>query len=167
MLKCTLRLLICLSLALMTLPVKSLAGSFTVTKIEDTKDGKCDADCSLREAIIATNENAGADDVTVPTGTYLLTLVGAGEDESNSGDLDIDGELTVVGAGVDLTVIDGNHSDRVIDVSIRGNVQIQGLSIRGGATVNTGENGGGIRNKAITAVRGSAGACGLRTGECR
>ena len=28
---------------------------FTVTKIADTNDGVCDADCSLREAVAAAN----------------------------------------------------------------------------------------------------------------
>lgn len=32
------------------------AADFTVTKTEDTNDGACDSDCSLREAIKATND---------------------------------------------------------------------------------------------------------------
>ena len=37
------------------------AATFTVTKTADTNDGACDADCSLREAIIAANAAVGAD----------------------------------------------------------------------------------------------------------
>lgn len=36
---------------------------FVVTKTADTNDGMCNADCSLREAIVATNANPGADNI--------------------------------------------------------------------------------------------------------
>jgi CSLREA domain-containing protein len=36
---------------------------FVVTKTADTLDGVCNADCSLREAIVATNANPGADNI--------------------------------------------------------------------------------------------------------
>ncbi len=39
------------------------AATYTVTKTEDTNDGVCDADCSLREAIAAANANAGHDTI--------------------------------------------------------------------------------------------------------
>ena len=38
--------------------------SFAVTKTADTNDGTCNADCSLREAIVAANAAAGADMIT-------------------------------------------------------------------------------------------------------
>ena len=34
------------------------AADYPVTKYTDSADGTCDADCSLREAIIAANNNA-------------------------------------------------------------------------------------------------------------
>ena len=37
--------------------------TFTVTKIEDTDDGTCDADCSLREAIAAANATDSDDTI--------------------------------------------------------------------------------------------------------
>ena len=40
------------------------AATFTVTKTADTNDGTCDADCSLREAIVAANAAAGPDTIT-------------------------------------------------------------------------------------------------------
>ncbi|HMS09159.1 MAG TPA: CSLREA domain-containing protein, partial [Pyrinomonadaceae bacterium] len=49
-------------LLLTFLSVSAFAATFTVTKIEDTNDGTCDADCSLREAVAAANA-AGSDDV--------------------------------------------------------------------------------------------------------
>ncbi len=116
------------------------AATFTVTKIADTNDGTCDADCSLREAIIAANSNPGADDVTVPAGTYVLDLVGADEDASATGDLDIFDELTLTGAGADQTIIDGNSSDRVMEVF--STVEISGVTIGNGNA----DLGGGIFN---------------------
>ena len=58
----------------------AFAATFTVTKIADTNDGVCGADCSLREAIGAANALPGADVITLPAGTYTLSIVGAGED---------------------------------------------------------------------------------------
>ncbi len=54
------------------------ATTYTVTKVADTNDGTCDADCSLREAITAANSNAGADiiefNITPADGTaYTIT----------------------------------------------------------------------------------------------
>ncbi len=39
------------------------AVTFVVTKTADTNDGTCDADCSLREAIVAANASMGADEI--------------------------------------------------------------------------------------------------------
>ncbi len=54
---------------LFLLPKNILAATFTVTKTADTNDGTCDADCSLREAIVAANAAAGADTINfnIPT----------------------------------------------------------------------------------------------------
>lgn len=47
------------------------AATFTVTKTADTADGTCsNSDCSLREAIIASNALPGADTIILPAGTY-------------------------------------------------------------------------------------------------
>src|SRR6185503_1199896 len=93
------------------------ASTFTVTKTTDTNDGICDADCSLREAILAANAQVGADSVIVPAGIYTLTIPGTDEDAGATGDLDIRGDVTLTGAGTALTVIDGGGIDRVIEVT--------------------------------------------------
>ena len=78
-------LIICIVL----LPTGNLeARTFQVTKTADTNDGTCDPDCSLREAIAGANRGGGADDVSVPAGTYLLTL----------GQLVVSNDVTVAGA---------------------------------------------------------------------
>src|SRR2546422_522407 len=84
------------------------AATFTVTKTADTADGTCDTDCSLREAISAANAAAGSDTITLPAGTYTLTIAGANEFANASGDLNSTGDLTINGAGADVTVIDAN-----------------------------------------------------------
>jgi CSLREA domain-containing protein len=63
-------------LALIVAPTPVRAATFTVTKTADTNDGVCDADCSLREAILAANAAPDADTITVPAGTYPFTLAG-------------------------------------------------------------------------------------------
>ncbi len=126
--------------ALLWVPVAH-AGTFTVTKTTDTKDGICDADCSLREAIIAANSNPDADDVIVPAGTYVLT----------KGDLEITDQLTLNGAGADTTIIDGNGTDRVIDV-LSGTVEISAVTIQNGSGVSP---LGGIGNRGTLTVTNS------------
>ncbi len=103
------------------------AGAFVVTKTADTADGACDADCSLREAIGAANDSPGADIITVPAGTYVLTL----------GTLDVTGLTTINGAGPGLSVIDGGSAGFGI-LSINGQegapitVTLAGLTIQRG-----------------------------------
>src|SRR6188768_1822260 len=61
---------------------------------------------SLREAICAANNTAGDDTITLPSGTYILTLVGTNDDLNQSGDLDIRSNITISGAGAATTIVD-------------------------------------------------------------
>jgi CSLREA domain-containing protein len=149
----TFAILALLVLALAVGPVPSArAATFTVTKTTDSADGACNADCSLREAIIAANAAAGADTIVVPPGTYLLTLNMAGqEDASAEGDLDITDDVTLTGAGASTTVVDGNGSileDHVFQIKGPAKATISGITVRGGnatfAGPGTRDDGGGI-----------------------
>jgi CSLREA domain-containing protein len=120
------------------------AANFTVTKFTDTNDGTCDADCSLREAIIAANASSDLDTITLIAGTYTLTITGTGEDAAATGDLDISTPLTITGAGPNKTIINGGAIDRVFH-TISGTVVISGVAIRNGYVINS--DGGGIRNE--------------------
>ena len=95
----------------------ALGATFTVSTTADTNDGICDADCSLREAIVAANAAGGADTITLPAGAYTLTTPGAGENAAATGDLDITDDLTINGAGAATTIIDGGSLDRAFDVT--------------------------------------------------
>jgi len=127
---------------------------FNVTKTSDTADGKCDADCSLREAIIAANASPGEDIVILPTGTYTLNIAGTDEDGSATGDLDITDHLTIKGESAANTIIDGAEIDRVIDIDPVGSgliVEISDVKVKNGNAPNVSDiaclSGGGIDNR--------------------
>jgi CSLREA domain-containing protein len=119
----------------------SAAAIYVVSKTADTDDGVCDADCSLREAIRAANAAAGPDTITLPAGTYTLTLAGANEDAGATGDLDITDDLTLAGAGAETTIIAASTDDRVFHIPGAFQVAISGVTIRNG---NPFGSGGGI-----------------------
>src|SRR5437870_8829452 len=52
--------------------------------------------CTLRAAIMEANQLPGAHTVTLPAGTYRLTIPGTSEQYALTGDLDILGELFIV-----------------------------------------------------------------------
>jgi len=129
--------------ALVALPTRpALGATFTVSKTADTNDGTCDGDCSLREAIVAANAAGGADTITLPAGTYTLTIAGAGENAAATGDLDITGDLTINGAGTATTIINANSLDRAFEVTGSPTVNISALTVQNG----TATAGGGIYN---------------------
>lgn len=121
------------------------AAEFSVTRMDDpTPDGCAPADCSLREAVIATNAASSSDEINLPTGTYELSIVGTDENASASGDLDIGnaGNLTINGMGAENTIVDANGIDRVFQVG-GPLVEMNGLTITGGLAAGSG--GGGVR----------------------
>jgi CSLREA domain-containing protein len=118
------------------------ATTFVVTKTADTNDGACNAtNCSLRDAIIAANASPGADIITLPAGTYVLTIPGAPEDMAATGDLDILDDLTINGAGAATTIVDGGALDRVFQVFDGVTAVLNGITIRNGSGVL---QGGGV-----------------------
>ena len=71
---------------------------------------------SLRSAIMAADADGGSNTIKLRSGTYTLTIAGANEDASATGDLDITSNLTIKGSGSRSTIIDGNNLDRVIQI---------------------------------------------------
>src|SRR5262245_38053989 len=103
-------------LSLSTVVVAGASGeNYRVTKTADTADGSCSQqDCSLREAVIAANATPFEDTITLPAGTYTLPRDGPGENQSQTGDLDIRAAVTIRGSGARKTTIDGGRLDRVL-----------------------------------------------------
>ncbi len=123
---------------------------YQVTKIEDTLDGSCDTDCSLREAIQSANGAPGV--VLVPAGYFTLSRTGAGEDGGATGDLDVFNSMAIYGAASYSTVIDGNNADRIFDLGpfnqCCDTFMLSDLQVRLGRTAassGSDSRGGGIR----------------------
>ena len=78
----------------------------------------------------------------MPVGVFKLTHAGGGEDANATGDLDITDAVTIQGVGAGLTVIDGQHLDRVFDVFGSGpssiKVVLQAATIRNGVVTGSG-----------------------------
>lgn len=150
--------------------------TITVTTTNDTVDGDTsdvasllasrgvDGFISLREAVLAVNNDSTGHTIDLAAGTYTLSA-GVGD---TLGDLDIRQSVTITGAGAGSTTINANAGDRVID-ALAGTFSLQdvtltdgsgsgaGINIAGGATANlervvvdsntaSSTSGGGIRN---------------------
>jgi CSLREA domain-containing protein len=136
--------------------------TFTVNTTQDgadsnVGDGVC-ADttlegnqCTLRAAIQEADATPGGAIVSVPAGTYTLTLNPGLDDltESNgaSGDLNItplgsgSGNVTIQGAGQGSTIINTNWGtgtvDRVINVGSEATANISGITVTGGDLIGS------------------------------
>ncbi len=82
------------ALALCFVVLDARAATFTVTRADDPAPNGClPADCSLREAIDATATTPEADTIVLGAGQYQVTR----------GELAIDREIAIVGAGSTAT----------------------------------------------------------------
>ncbi|HJR79977.1 MAG TPA: choice-of-anchor Q domain-containing protein, partial [Anaerolineales bacterium] len=97
-------------------------------------DGLCETDitgdCTLRAAVQEANALAGVDTISLPEGSYVLAMSGAGEDEAVSGDLDITEEVIITGDGTGATIIDASNLDRAFHVFAA--LDISDLTIQNG-----------------------------------
>lgn len=119
------------------------AATIAVTKTSDDPVNGCDADCSLREAVIAANLTVEADTIVVPAGTYVLSLVGPGEDAAATGDLDLLHDVNIAGDPLGGTIIDGDLEDRLFHV-IGASVELVDLTMTRGSTPGDFYGAGGI-----------------------
>ncbi|MCB8982495.1 MAG: tandem-95 repeat protein [Ardenticatenaceae bacterium] len=142
----------------------SFAHSYIVVNsyldVKVSNDGKC----TLREAVIAANQDKrsgrdsgecaaghGADTIILPAGVYRLSRTDNGsENASQTGDLDIAGDLVILGHEAEDTIIDGSDiTDRVLH-TLAGNVTIEGVTVRQGHAAG---DGGAILNTAHLTLR--------------
>src|SRR5258708_23648839 len=87
---------------------------------------------SLRSAIQAADTISKVNTLIVPSGTYKI-----------NGEIEINGHLTIKGAGAVTTIVDANFTSRIFEIH-GGIVRISGLTIERGEAL--GEAGGGILN---------------------
>jgi CSLREA domain-containing protein len=128
-------------------PRAAAAATLTVTTTRDelvAHDGRC----SLREAIEAVEAprtrtdcgraGRGSNTIVLGSGRYVLSIPRAGAGDNASGDLNVDGAapLTIIGAGLQATVIDaGGLGDRVLSVASGARLVLSRMSITGGRAV--------------------------------
>ena len=151
----------CLLVSLFLFATNVPAAFYTVTATADNTDSATHGGSgtagspfqmsSLRGAIIAANANAGADTIILPAGTCTLTRVG-NDSTCQNGDLDINGSLTISGAGPATTIVQGatdaaftgSIGDKIFGINQDGTftnltVLLSGMTIRYGR--NTVANG--------------------------
>ncbi len=133
--------------------------TFNVTRTDDNNGACASNACSLREAILAANNDhtataASPHLINVPAGNYVLTLIGVGEEAALVGDLDILNHMTIRGVGAASTIVDGGRlpsdaigttgiQEQVFQIPLAANgegrnltVRLEGLTIQGGAGDN-------------------------------
>lgn len=134
---------ILLGLSLVTAGPAVAATTIQVTTTNDELNS--DGDCSLREAVEATNTDlavdacpagSGRDTINVPDGVYLLV----------SEQLTISGNVIINGTSAKGTIIDGNHSHIVLGITPDQGYEadLRRLTVRNGNASSQGQNGGGI-----------------------
>ncbi len=145
------------------------AVTYIVTKATDTLDGACTTtDCSLREAIEASNANIGTDTISIPAGTMALTIDGTNDNTNASGDLDIKDSVIISGAGITATTIDASGlatGDRIFHALWQASspfaITLEDLKLTGG-DAGAGNDGGCMdtQNNALTLTNVHFTACG-------
>src|SRR4051812_19567522 len=86
--------------------------TYVVTRDDDPPVEGCQpGDCTLREAILAANAHPGADIVELGEHEVMLMIAGEGEDEGQTGDLDITDSVTITGVSPEKSALNGNQID--------------------------------------------------------
>lgn len=139
---------LCLAMLALAASQAVLAKQFTVDAVTDGADanpgdGICAnsvGECSLRAAVMESNALEGSDIISLQATTYVLNA-GTSEDDDIAvgGDLDITDHLSIVGQGMENTVISGGSQFRVLDVfkldeddAVQPTVSVESLTIQEG-----------------------------------
>jgi CSLREA domain-containing protein len=122
------------------------AKTFEPTKTADTFDGHCThADCSLRDAITASNNTVAEDKIKLKAKSYRLTLPFLGGGTNEAGSLDVTNDVRLVGAGAAGTAIEGAWAvplTGLILVRAGAKLSISGATLRNGDAGN--DTGGAV-----------------------
>ena len=121
----------------------------TITNFDDLiSNPGTDGEISLREAILAAENQAGADTISLAPGSYILDNQGQFENFSARGDLDIRSSITIIGSGSANTILNGDIIDEsIFEIHATGSLTIEGLTLEEGGTDNI--RGGAIHNNGI------------------
>jgi CSLREA domain-containing protein len=138
-------------------PAYADAANLTVTKTEDTSDGVCDTDCSLREAITVANNNGSSPDVITFSGNYTISL--------DSQLPLVTSPITITGNGAANTIIQANTNPNVSTYRIFnvfrdiGDLTLNNLTVQNGrcngSCQSAPEHGGAIYNGGILTINNS------------
>ena len=110
---------------------------------------------SLRAAVQEAHASTVPATIVLPAGNYGLSLQGL-DNMAAVGDLDITGNIEIVGAGMGATVINGDaQDDRVFEIRDGGSLTLDGLTVTGGHLDAYGARGAGV------AVRGASSTLNL------
>jgi CSLREA domain-containing protein/uncharacterized repeat protein (TIGR01451 family) len=134
--------------ALASVTGSAAAAAFTVNTTGDPVGGSCPGTCSLRAAVVAADRAGGASTITIPGGTFTLSVPSTSSsplDDPATGDLDIDSgaAVTIDGAGPAATVIDANHLDRAFAVHQGASLTINGVTVEHGNSSGPGSGSNG------------------------
>lgn len=144
------------------LAAPAFAATINVSTTDD--DNTVNGNCTLREAVRASNANtaidnctagSGTDTIVLSAGTYLLDgAAGVNEENAATGDLDVRATTILTGAGSGATIIDGNATDRVFHLPVAGvTFTLSGVTVRNGNPGNNGGDGGaGVMVEANTTL---------------
>jgi hypothetical protein len=135
--------LACASCAVLALAPAALADTYRPNKRNDNGAGGL----TLREAVTRANDKAGNDRILLKAGeTYTLSIAGADENASATGDLDINGDSLKIMSSGKPAIVDADDIDRVFDIGplSPATAIFKRLIITGGSTpIDT--DGGGIQ----------------------
>jgi CSLREA domain-containing protein len=137
----------------------------TADEPDAAADGRCVSSpsgrCTLRAAIMEI-ENLSSGEVILPAGVYRLDRpeLALGGRPTADGDLDIDKDPTIQGAGPSRTIIDGMGSHRILDIHANGEVTVSGVHLRNGLATFSfpthHRHGGAIHNHGSLVLENSA-----------
>jgi CSLREA domain-containing protein len=126
-----------------TASAQAAVDTFTVNSLADPGDGTCDTTCTLRDAILASQDGDTSDQdvivfdssITGSPGTITLT----------SGQLPtIDEPLYIDGPGASTLTVNANNATRIFETDNAGGVTVDGLTLTGGAANSISERGAAI-----------------------
>ncbi len=109
-----------------------------------------DVPCLVSAIGKANSNDAHANTIRLPAGTWTLTTVDNSDTEGSTGLPVITSRLTIEGAGPDQTIIERAAESkrfRLLQVTLEGSLTVRALTLQGGAVqIDFLERGGGIRS---------------------